>query len=226
MLFSFIILPALVLAFHGGADARETKAPVAGRHGGDGSAFELELHPERGLSSETDPAGFSKYAAGIVGGLMDAEEDGAKGGLRGTDSETTDGAADLADFSKYAAGIVGGLIDAEEEICLLPNSGSAMLAQSLTGVSWVEQDVYDDDGNIIGTNTGQCSMLPQSPIALCYGTFSIGGDIVMLQGMADFDTGLGTFGVAGGTGCYTGATGGYAFGGDVLVSPEFTFTLM
>jgi len=81
-----------LIAFHDGADALETKAPVAGRHGGDGSAFELELHPERGSSSEADLADFSKYAMGIVGGLMDTKEDGAKGGLRGTDSETTDGA--------------------------------------------------------------------------------------------------------------------------------------
>jgi len=104
-------MPAGLIAFRDGADALEIKAPVAGRHGGDGSAFELELHPERGSSSEADLADFSKYATGIVGGLMDTKEDAAKGGLRGTDSETTtDGAeksgcvafGDICDGQCYA----------------------------------------------------------------------------------------------------------------------------
>jgi len=65
------------------ADSLETKAPVAGRHGGgDGSAFESE---------EAVLADFAKYVTGGVGGLMDTKEDGAKIGLRGTESGTTGG---------------------------------------------------------------------------------------------------------------------------------------
>jgi len=113
------------------------------------------------------------------------------------------------------------------KFCLLPKNGSATMNLSSTGVSWVDQDLKDSDGNIVGTNSGECSLLPQSTTALqCHGTFLIDGDIVMLQGMADMSTGRGTFGVAGGTGCYEGATGGYVFQGNTNVSAVFTFTLM